>query len=326
MTVEIIPPNESGDSRHLVDINSLPPDALSAILKKLNERRQRVTQVFNDDYIITIENIGNLINKLYQEFHDSQHVSDSISVTIHLSSNQRFDFSSWEEFKLFDSSQAETTKSITLIFTYDLITRSNNVERYSVQLSIQNIPHRFGIYLGPINVRRIEDAGIPPVPIHTTVEFSNYVRGKNIINTIESWIRSTKINERNFIAQLQRSSRKIASLCSFSITLTTIIGCMIFIPPNDANIRDLGVSIYFSIIFIYLGHKIGRILSNFLEQQIDTQSRGNIISLTNGDDIVQRKISNRNNTAIIKSILTAITILTQITVNIASDYIKDALW
>lgn len=194
MTQDIIPPDaESG--QHLVDVNNLPKNALSAILRKLSEKTQRSSQVYRENYTVTVDDIRNLIDKIRQEFHDASPLSETLSVSLHLSSNQRFDFTSWDEFKGFDTSQAERTKSLSFEYDRAFEGKDGLLERYKVQVSCQNISGRLNFFIGPITIGRIEDAGLPPVPIHASVSYSNYILGKNLTGTIDAWVRSLDVEK-----------------------------------------------------------------------------------------------------------------------------------
>ncbi|MBO1038694.1 hypothetical protein [Brucella pituitosa] len=319
MVAEIIPPGD--EPRHLVDVQDLPHNALSAILRKLNEKSQKSTQSFFGDYKLNIYDIKNLLDKVSQEFNDVQPISETTSVSIHLSSNRRFYFSSWEEFKEFDSTQTETTKSISVEYTLDFISPKQNLERYKIQVSIQNIPARYQLYIGPITLGPVEDIGIPPVPIHATVQYSNYIRGKNIISTVDGWVNSLEKQDRKIIDRLQKWSHSISKTTLALVTLSAMIGCLSFVPPISANISDACYFILYCSIFIYCSYKVGGILSAFLERFIDMQTRNYAICLTRGDENASRKLEIKNRDYIRNSFIILAGIITQITCSITASYI-----
>jgi hypothetical protein len=324
MRGQIIPPdNNSG--QHLVDVNTLPKNVLGAIIRKLNEKTQRSTQSFKDEYIVSISDIKQLVAKLRQELEGNEPISESISVSLHLNTNQRFDFSSWEDFEKFDTSQAERTKSVSFEYIKDFANDDGTLERYKVQVAVQNVPGQYHFFFGPITLRRIEDAGLPPVPIHSSVEYSNYIKGKNLTGTIDSWVKSLDINDRKIVSLLQQNSRKIAIGGQFFATFAAISGSILFIPMNSGSLEEIAYLAGYSAAFIYLAMNLGKILSGMVERNLDRHESQNTISITKGDLSRNRQIEKKNNSVMRAAAFFGTGILIQILCSIAASYIFESI-
>jgi len=119
---EIVDPTEAS---HSVDLGGLPKDAIKAIIEKLNQKSQKATRVFNNEYDLSTSDLKQLMEKVVQEFNACSIISNAATASIVLSKNQRFDFSSWKEFEEFDVSQPQTTKSLSFGITLDVIRGEN---------------------------------------------------------------------------------------------------------------------------------------------------------------------------------------------------------
>ncbi len=316
-TGQVIQP---GDTGHSVDLEGLPHDAIKAIIKKLNERSQKSTHIFTDEYQITIENLKLLMTKVVQEFDSCTIISQTSSASIVLSNNQRFDFSSWDQFEEFDTSQPEKTRSISLSVTIDVIRGQNETpERYSVQVSVQNNPASFGIQIGPLGLRPVDGFQVPPAPIVVTVDFNNYILGKNLSSTIENWEKALKRRNPTFRVFFQKRSANIRAILAFASTLSGIFACRIMIDNWDLSpTNNLGWFLLISAATIYAFYTIGGFLSKQAERQIDRQQASNNITLTEGDKRKEEQVEQKNKRSVYKAIAFSFGVVMQISCSIAA--------
>jgi hypothetical protein len=320
MNDNILEPND-GSGRHIVDVQDLPTNALGAIIQKLNEKSQKSSQIFKEEYSVSVGDIQNLIEKIRQEFHDTNPISETLSLSLHLSNNQRFDFNSWEEFEGFNTSQSERTKSISFEYTRDFVGSDQALERYKVQVACQNMNSRFNLYLGPITLSRIEDAGLPPVPIHSTVSYSNYIRGKNLSGTIEEWVKSLDVEDRSYINFLQKHSGKFPRYGQSLATISALLGCVAFIPGDTASIGELGSFICYAAICIYISYIVGYTLASLAERQIDRHRSKNMIAFTNGDKKFDQMVDGKNKKSMRNASFYAVGIIVQIACSLTASYV-----
>ncbi|MDV7201556.1 hypothetical protein RYZ18_09480 [Roseovarius sp. 10] len=318
---EIVERFDGEDPEPLVNVTSLPPSVLEAIVKNLQQPVQKATQVFRKNYIVEIDNLKQLLIKIEQEFRGDPFITKNLTLSLHLSSNQRFDFASWKEFAEFDSSKNERTKSISFTYTRSASTPDNKLQIYKVQVAIQNLQMRHSIFLGPVILSRIEDAGLPPVPIHSSVEYSDYVMGKNLIGVVEQWADSLSTDERPIINWLQRNSGKIRSIFVFLVTLAALIGPIIYIKSVGPENYNIALLLFYASAFIYTIHEFSKQLARLLEYYIDSYKKKNTISITRGDTKYEEKIDISNKKLILKSITVFISLLIHIALGLVSNHI-----
>lgn len=318
---EIVERFDGEDPEPLVNVTSLPPNVLEAIVKNLQQPVQKATQVFRKNYIVEIANLKQLLIKIEQEFRGDPFITKNLTLSLHLSSNQRFDFASWKEFAEFDSSKNERTKSISFTYTRSASTPDNKLQIYKVQVAIQNLQMRHSIFLGPVILSRIEDAGLPPVPIHSSVEYSDYVMGKNLIGVVEQWADSLSTDEKPIMNWLQKNSDNIRSIFVFLVTLAALIGPIMYIESAAPENYNIALLLFYASAFIYTIHGLSKYFARLLEHYIDIYAKINIISITRGDEKYEEKTSKSNEKLIIKSILVFISLLIHIALGLASNYL-----
>ncbi len=316
---QIIP----ADASQVVDVDKLPKDALKAIIAKLNERSQSVTQIFKDEYRIKVSDLRQLIAQLKDEFSACTIISLRANATVLLSNNQRFDFGSFEEFEEFDSSQPEKTKSLSFEMTIDVLRGEDRIpERYTAQISIQNNPPAFGIQIGPLGIRPIDSFEAPPAPIAATVRFNNYIIGKNLIGTIENWEKSLTKVTREKTRWLQKKSSSISQAISVAGTFAGIYACRAFLGIiDDASPTTIGQFFIISAGVVFAFHTLSEYLGRSVERNIDRLSGKSNISITRGDENRDVKIDKKNKVSIIKAISFSAGVVLQIVCSISASYI-----
>lgn len=252
-------------------------------------------------------------------------ISRNASVSLILENNLRHDFLNWTEFESFDKSQAERSKSLSVEVTVDIVDSDIQPKRFKSQVSIQNTPRGIGMYLGPISFQRIEDVGIPPVPIHASVEYNDFIVGKNILSTIDSWEKALTKQDHSIIRSFQRKSQYVRHFLEIGTTLAAIAFCRVFAQDaaSGASNASLFNFLVISTIIIFIGHHLGSFLANQFESFIDRISSASNITITKGDQNHNQKILKKNKTYAFKSAAFFISCLLQIALGVAANPIWD---
>ena len=292
---EVVANSNSGS----LSIENLPKGVLRAIIERLNEKSQRSTKIYQGSYAININHLKNLFTKIGDEFSGRLVISESANVSLALDDNARHDFRSWEEFELFDQSQAEKTKSLSFEYTIDSANHQGEVQRYKTQVSVQNTPSRFGLMLGPIRVQSVSDFGIPPVPIHASVEYTDFIIGKNLITTIDKWEKSLPRREPIVPNWISKNSDKFQLMLEISTTLASIAACRFYtqIWPSQQYPGAQFPILLTTAATIFVGFHLGRFFSSQMQKNIVRVKTASNITITSGDSNYDSSIKsgNRNN-------------------------------
>lgn len=304
----------SGEGGHTMAVSDLPVEALRGILDKLNEKGQSATKLFQKNYKISTNDIRQLLEKVHQEFHSCKVISRSATVSLTLSKSERYDFRTWAEFEKFDTSQSSRTTSLQIEMTYDVIRNNDEVpERYVVQMSVQNLGPSIEIFLGPISLSSPGKFPVPPAAISATIRYNNYILGKNIIATIDSWEKSLEVDDNKIIEFLQGQSNRI----SRGIFYLSSLGGVLFssgltLIPSLTFQFWLIYSAACALIFSFAGYEIGK----FVERNIDHYTDGNIITLTRGDIKRNNMLGKRNRNVLLKAFAATFLFFIQLAIGI----------
>lgn len=238
-----------------------------------------------------------------------------------MSNNQRYDFSSWDEFKEFDSSQSERTKSVSLRLKIDILTTDSSLESYTVQVSAQNVTRGMGVYIGPIAVQSLENAGIPPVPIHVSVEYSNFILGKNIISSIDEWEKSLPTTEKPVLDFLQKHSSKIQNILELVVLISGIFFCRAVLNSETlaADPGQFGKWLVVSAAIVVTFFYFGRTVSTLTERHIDRIEVPSIINFTLGDRNRDDQLSHKNLRTSYKALAFASTCVLQVILSVLAN-------
>ncbi|SMX49251.1 hypothetical protein MAA8898_04237 [Maliponia aquimaris] len=295
------------DSRHSVDLEGLPKGALKAIISKLNERSQKVGKNFRGIYSIKVSDLRELVEKVVEEFHSCVILSQTASVTIHFSNNQRYDFRNWREFEEFDSSQKFWTHSVSIEIILDVIRVEQELpERYEVEISVFNIMKEIAISFGPIRISSGEIDVSPTVSMQANVKYINYVLGKNIMSTIEDWEGALEKEESSFRKTVSRLSNRFPHIGK---TVGSVAGLVFAFRLGDSfsaffpAFSEAGTYLFFYgvsfVIFSALGNELGRRVSRSLESH---KSPLNFV-FTRGDSIRNESVRRKNRITVRKALI-----------------------
>ncbi|SIO44871.1 hypothetical protein SAMN05444722_2221 [Rhodovulum sp. ES.010] len=324
---DIIPPNQSGP---LVDLRDLPTDALRALIDRLNKKSQTATRIFEGEYEIKIEDLKRLLDQIRQEFAGSTKLNVSASATILTSKNRKFDFSTWEEFETFDTSQPENTRSLTVGLIADVLRgEKNDFERFEVEVSIQNNPAQFGIQIGPLGVRPVSGFEVPPAPIVAQVKFPDYILGKNIISTIESWEQALPRRATDFRKRVQKRSHMIRAATVFSTTAAALAACFIiynFRMEQLSSAFSLPSMLFLGALVTYCLHSTGSFFASQIERNIDRQRPHYNVILTAGDQRKEEQRKIENSKYRMRAIYFALASSAQVLVSLFAEYLARKLF
>lgn len=138
------------------------------------------------------------------------------------------------------------------------------------------------------------------------VEYNNYILGKNIISTVQSWGDGLELKETNKWISIKQSSR-----LNFYITLIGWTSGFLFslaIPNILFNIvSENNLFLYYCILLssasIFLFGIIGARAGDIVERSLDSRGLQNTFTLTNGDRKWNSEVRNKNKSLISRAFI-----------------------
>lgn len=198
-------------------------------------------------------------------------------------------------------------------------------ERYQCQIAIQNNPSDFGFIVGPISISTIDDAGIPPSPIAASVKFNNYVVGKNLLSTNDSWHDSLKRREKDTLHRLKPWSASIRQALTLLGTISGLwFSYSVLAKLSFVNSIELWLTLFLSvsIIFWQVAYSAAKYFETFIDQR---QNSANIF-LTVGDDRAEEQREFRNRGYFRKAAAGVAVVLMELVFALTAAPIITAIW
>lgn len=321
--IEIIP---AGSAGHSIDITGLPRSALAAIINELNKKSQKIGKGFEGNYRINLSSLGGLISKIDDEFSNCRILSKSCSVDLSLEGKQRQQFNGSEALRDFEKDISETTSSVEVELIYDVFRSDQTIpERYTVQVSISNLPASV-----KRAIMQIPFFGTSKFPsIMCTIQFANYVLGKNILSAVESWERTLSKRTRKAIDFSQRYShlipqagKVVGMISGFAISYRLIDYLALTESSSNANLALWALT---SAAITYALMITSIALGRYSENMIDSYEFGGNLIITTGDKRREEEESRDNRKITARVAIAASFILLQLALGVSASYIFNAL-
>ncbi len=266
-------------------------------------------KLFNKNYRIDINDIKQLLTKVTQEFDSCTVLSATANVSVRLGKNIRYEFRNWKEFEEFDKSHSERTSSVQTEIVIDVIRKEGlTPERYSVQVSAQNNLNNNSLIMGNLAFVRPGTFPVPPSALAVEITFNNYIIGKNLQSTIDNWEQSLQIENSKIIDILQKKTHIISDVIPYLAAILSLL-LAYKISKFDLKIETwICLSAASTMFSLYIGNNI----STFITEKLEKINRGNIITLTRGDENHSKKITKSNTTLILKAIASLLFFVLQV--------------
>jgi hypothetical protein len=320
---EIVPDGQT----NILAIENLPASVLKAIINKINERTQVTRKIFKSDYNTTADDLKLLLDRVNDEFRGKYVIARRATVTIVMENNARHDFNSWEDFSRFDSAQPERTKSVSIEASISMLDAEQTLQSFKVQVSIQNDVPKIGMFIGPISLLRMDNIGIPPVPMLASIDYNDFIMGKNLLSTVESWERGLPKREPTGLRKLQEHSHKIRNAINLLSRASSIYLCLFLASLLDAatNLNNFVIWVTYSFLFIYLASELGRFVGRRVERNIDAIDAGPNFTFSRGDLNHEKKIRTNNKNFKTHAILYFSASVVQILLSVTANWVWEIL-
>jgi hypothetical protein len=269
-----------------------------AIYNTVTGKTEKLAKTYDNDFIITLDDVQQLHLKLEQTSSQWKILSKNNNVAIHHVNDNKETFSSIERFKIYDASRTSATESI--VYGYNILIELPETEKpqpYRVTVRAISRIAMFG---------RMEREMAPPpllrffghVSLIIEIEYVDYNVARNILSAVTSWVDAIERNSKlSWIRKVQNLTHWIPSI--FQLVLIPLAGCILFretgeILPDSATHARLaqwlivaGVGLAFSI-------SVAKILGRLTESGIDQIITLSAIKINKGDERLIEKYSHRN--------------------------------
>ena len=284
---------ESSFSKEIAALSAKDLELAQVIYKKITEKTEKTIQRYSEKYIIDLDSIKQVYNKLEQITNSWTTIGPNCEVSVTYSDDTTDTFSSAERFFMMDTSKASPILEIAFKYSFLHQTVISENEKpfqpYSVTIRILNAN---AVYekedITPSMFKRFVGASLI-----VEFEYVDYMIVKSLISTVDSWVEGLDLIKNpkilNFFKKKYNYGGKF-----FAFIFFTISCLLILLRPLQLNFSNLK-NCFIIILLIIAGCTfIGNIMGSKIEELIDSLMNNTRIVITNGDKKLLKKFEDRN--------------------------------
>ena len=266
---------------------------LQSIYNELTGKSEEVTRRYDIPIRVTLEDFIQL-NHHVEQMCEPMHIqSKTLSVTVYYDEDTRETFSSFERFRIMDTSSLRPVERI--IFKYNFLiippkSRKPQNQVLTVQIASRaTIMERFRRDNMPVRVLKIGIFGLGSYTAIVTVQYVDYVMARNLLDGLERWVKGLPSNQfPKWFARIRSNSEHIGSLFKYIILAFAAYIFVLLIPEYVSNgTLDLQGAIRFGIIgslSVFGALRLGRFIGRRIEDVLDSSLELSYVRLNRGDD------------------------------------------
>jgi hypothetical protein len=269
-----------------------------AIYNAVTGKTEKLSRAYMQDFLVTGADFEQLHAKCEQASSQWRVLQKNSNVTVHHLDDNKEVFSSFERFKIYDSSRTSATESV--VYEFHLLLELPGAEKpqpYKVTLRALS-----GVSL----VCRMEKEMAPPpflrmfrgASIVVEIEYVDYVVARNLLSMVDSWVNEVERPSRlSWVKHVQRFTHWIPSVAHFAIILLT--GVSVFAATSsvlelNAPPDKLAKWLILAGTAVILSSLVARHLGHLIESGIDEVLTLSAIRLNKGDERLIAGYRSRN--------------------------------
>lgn len=279
------------------------------IYSELTGKEETLEKTYEKNFIIGYEDLYQLNAKIFQITEQFNIVAQNCAVTIYHTNNQKQVFSSFERFKLYDSSVTSPTEKINL--EYDFLIIQPNTQKpqaYKIEISITSRSAAIEKQKKMTGLQaHIFHEFITLRSARSEITYIDYSVARTFQVAITEWFDSLKDHlEPKYIKLLKRFKYSYP----FILSCLSIVFCSLFyitkILPTEISNREIAFHVILFCSLIFLIPKISYEIGDYCHSTIAKVHPASYLSLTRGDELLAESSSkyNKNNIIITLSSIT----------------------
>ncbi len=277
--------------------------AYQAAYNEITGKTEEISRDYNIAYQLGMSDLEQLNIKVEQLCEQYNLIEANCNVTVFHQEDTKDRFSSFERFKLYNSSNPSPVESI--LIEYNLLIslpRTQKPQPYKIELRmasgivvLQQVRERL-----PAGLLKIIGASSAKV----TIEYVDYMLARNIMGAIDDWFKALNISiSAKPIKLLRKYSESFPGISKYGllIFMSYITYKMIgnYFPSDVFSPRILTEFLISAFLLLFFSYKVGAFLGGKLEKSLDATEELSYISLNRGDEKQINKIKANNRKSLI---------------------------
>lgn len=276
-----------------------------AVYYSVTGKTEKLTKAFSDNYKITFEDIQQLHAKCGQMCTQWNVIESNENITINHVDDNKESFSSFERFKIYDKSQTSAVEGIS--YEFNVLIQPNGIPKpqpYKINIRIASA---IAVYS-----RAENDAPSSLLlkffrsrPLIIEIEYVDYVIARNMMSTIESWVKEIELEKRNkFLRFAQSNSHWIPRITGTMLLMIALVASFFAIDETLIGREEnafLAKFLLSSFGFIAISSIFGSWLGRITENTVDRVQELSHIEINRGDKNLLAKFKKKNSRSYWKS-------------------------
>lgn len=308
---DIIEHNPDGNVERMVSVgetgHNISFKVYQDIYHHITGKTEQISKKYSENLLIEFSDIEQLHIKIMQLREVVQVVACNETLTIFHSGERKEEFTSFERFKVYNSSSTNPTTSVYLKYNFSIILPDQDrpreyaikiriVSRVALAAQMENEVPPFvrGRLLGMITENTAE----------IKIEYSDYVVARHYMEAFDEWIKGCRRSEKHSIlSTLQKYSHLFKTIIPASLVLLLLLLALgstqkYFNPSAILETQARFLIMYSGAAYFII--VLGDILGKAMENAVDSYPILSFVKLNKGDDQLIEKFSGNRNSTIIK--------------------------
>lgn len=325
MTEGLVERNNEGEN-HVVNVEgnySISMKAVQSLYNEITGKTETLSQTLRDDHEIKFSDIKQLNTKICQLYEQYRIVSKNCSVTVFHIDDCKEQFSSFERFQMYDSSNSSPCENIQLEYNFLIVlpeTKKAQPYKITINLHSRAALSKKASFEHGISRRIIRI--IASKTGNYEIEYIDYTVARNFKVTVDKWYETVQKKQRSkIIEKFQNISEQIPSI--FKITTAFAVLLIVFLHREELVTNTATPDMLFRASLlafgsVYILGLLSEKLGTICEAAIDSYQVASGLQLNHGDKRTIKEFRKTNQRNVRNALITAgITIA----LNILSSYL-----
>jgi hypothetical protein len=276
-----------------------------AVYHTVTGKTETVSKRFSENYKIGFEDIKQLHAKCTQMCTQWEVIEQNENITVYHVDDNKEVFTSVDRLKLYDQSQTSPIESIT--YEYNALLKLPDMAKPQPYKITVRMASRIAL------MRKTESEGPSPLimrffrggVINLDIEYVDYVVARNMISTLDSWVREIEVTKKNrILSSFQRYSHwvpKISGLLLLLLaTMSAVFSADTIVTASTAN-SLLAKFLIASFGFVATSYFVGTWFGRMAEYSIYRIQEISYIEINKGDKKLLEQFKSSNKSLFIKA-------------------------
>lgn len=316
-------------------LDQLSPSVVQALYHELTGKTETYRQTSRKNFLITFDDLEQLRYRILQQLEHHSHLGVSISVQVEHKDDRKLTYSSWEKFKLYDTSNVSPISELTVTFEFAISVpkveetlEKARYQRYQVNVALIS---KIGFDIARFNIPLAKNQVLNFLPsIITNIEYVDFVFARTLMNVVDEWMKAlTEAPVSWHFPALQRYSYKfgfifgnLAVFAGLFAAWSIAINFEVFDP---SNLYSLARWALITAGIVIGAHVFGRLLGDFIGDLVESTSPLSCIKINRGDQRRYEEVFGENRTAMYKALWYSGAFFVAVVINVFSGWLARVL-